>query len=109
MTYPRPVLVATSVMVGIKALLAAAAVTDLIGAQATGIILAVILAVEMAVAKYYVESRVVPLAQTIAYADEYEQPRAGGAAGVTTNHTVKPDATIEELLEDEPDRGVPGL
>lgn len=106
MNYPRPVVMAMSIMVGIKTLLAAAAVTTLIGAQVTGIILAVILAVEVGVA-FYVQGQVVPLSHTIAYEDAQALARAGGAAGVATNRLVNTDSTVTELLEDR-ERGTPG-
>jgi hypothetical protein len=90
-------MVATSIMVGIKSLLAAAAITELIGEQATGIILAVILAIDLAVANY-VQKQVVPLSHTLAYQDTQDVSRAGGASTATTGQVVRGDATVDELL-----------
>jgi hypothetical protein len=95
--YPKPVVIAASIMVGVKSLLAAAAITELIGERATGIILAFILAVDLAVANY-VQRPVVPLSHTVAYQDAQDVSRAGGASTATTGQVVRGDATVDELL-----------
>jgi hypothetical protein len=107
MTYPRPVIAAMAVMTGLKALLTAAAVTELIGTQITGVILAVIMAIDIAVA-FYVQAQVVPLSRTIAYEDAQEMTRAGGASTVTTGRLVNTEATLEELQTEQTERGTPG-
>jgi hypothetical protein len=98
MSYPRPVIAAMAVMVGIKTLLAAAAVTELIGPVVTGVILAVILAVEVGVA-FYVQGQVVPLAKTVVYESQDERMRAGGASELRTGAVVYPGDSMEVLVD----------
>lgn len=92
MPTPRPVLIALSVAAGVKALLATAAITDLIGAQVAGAILGVLLAVDVGVA-FYLQGRVTPVEDVVIY-ERANRLRAGEAAAQATGSIVRTDEPV---------------
>jgi hypothetical protein len=92
---PRPVLIALSIAVAIKALLASAAIVDLIGVQVAGVILAVLLAFDVGVA-FYLQGRTVPLEDTVVY-ERAGKLRAGGASRITTGNLVPLPAEVGDV------------
>lgn len=73
-TVPRPVLLTLAILAGLNVVASASVVADLVGPTVTGVVLAVLAGVDVAVG-VWLQRQVVPLKSTIAYerAGEYRQ------------------------------------
>lgn len=91
-TVPRPVLIALSILAGMKVLASAAAFADLLGPAATGLTLAVLAAIDVGVG-VFLQGHVVPLESTIAY-HRRGRIRAGGAAAKPAGTVLNSELTL---------------
>lgn len=87
MTPSRPVLLALSILAGLKVLTSAAVFADLIGDQATGLVVAGLAAVDVAVA-FYLQGQVTPFADVMAYQRDSETLAGPAFHGVPTGQPV---------------------
>lgn len=87
----RPVLITFSILAGLHVLTGAAALGDVIGTQAFGLLSIGVAAVEVGMT-FYVQNGVVPTQDVAAYQNSAGQVVAGPAAGATngTPVTVEP-------------------
>jgi hypothetical protein len=98
----RPVLIALSVAAGIKALLSVAVVTELVGAQVAGVVLAALLALDVGVA-FYLQGRVVPAEDVVVYERAGRLRNGEAAAGHTGSLVVGSDVrTVDQVAGVEP-------
>lgn len=79
---PRPILMALSILAGLKVLTSAAVFTDLIGTTAAGLVVATLAAVDVGLA-FYLQGQVVPLANVIYY-ERGDYVYSGGAGPTIT-------------------------
>lgn len=87
MNPPRPVLIALSILAGLKVLTSAAVFADLIGDQATGLIVAALAAIDVAVA-FYLQAQVTPTIDVMAYRRDGQTLAGPAFHGVTTDQPV---------------------
>lgn len=83
----RPVLITFSILAGLQILTGAAALGDVIGPQAFGLLGVGVAAVQVGMT-FYVQNQTVPVQDAVAYINKDGQSVAGPAAGVTTGQPV---------------------
>lgn len=93
----RPVLLALSILAGLKVLTSAAVFADLIGDQATGLIVAALAALDVGMA-FYLQGQVTPFADVMAYRRDDTTLAGPAFHGVPTGRPVTVKMTSPHTL-----------
>ena len=88
MTKSQPLLIVFSVLAGLQVLTGAAALGEVIGAQAFGLFALLVAAVQVGMT-FYVQNQVVPTGDVAAYVDGNGQTVAGPASAPSTGTAVE--------------------